>query len=78
MKIGIVGIGVVGSACKFGFELIGHEVLVHDIKLKTSLKDLVNCEIIFLCVPTPNPGLKKFFSCFFVFHQSVQKEDKKK
>ena len=60
MKIGIVGVGVVGSACKFGFEFIGHEVLVHDIKLKTKLQNLINCEIIFLCVPTPG---KKDGSC---------------
>ena len=30
MRIGIVGLGVVGSACKFGFELIGHTVSYHD------------------------------------------------
>ena len=32
MKIGIIGLGVVGSANKYGFEKVGHEVLVHDIK----------------------------------------------
>ena len=28
MNVGIVGVGVVGGACKFGFELIGHNVSV--------------------------------------------------
>ena len=30
MKIGIVGIGVVGNAHKFGFEKLGHDVSFHD------------------------------------------------
>jgi len=55
MKIGIVGLGIVGSACKFGFELIGHEVLVHDINIKGSaIYDLLETEVIFVCVPTPS------------------------
>lgn len=53
MKIGIVGLGVVGSACRQGFELIGHTVNVHDIKMDTHLKDLLDTEIIYVCVPTP-------------------------
>lgn len=53
MKIGIVGLGVVGSACRAGFELIGHTVNVHDIKMDTSLADLLDTEIIYVCVPTP-------------------------
>jgi len=54
VKIGIVGVGVVGSACKFGFELLGHDVSVHDIKLDTKLNDLLDSKVIFLCVPTPS------------------------
>lgn len=54
MKIGIVGLGIIGSACKFGFEKLGHKVLVHDIIMETKLKDLINCEIIYICVPTPS------------------------
>lgn len=55
MKIGIVGSqGIVGSACKFGFEKNGHEVLCHDIVLNTTLKDVISAEIIFICVPTPS------------------------
>ena len=53
MKVGIVGLGVVGTACKFGFELLGHQVLVHDIKLDTSIQDLLEARIVYICVPTP-------------------------
>lgn len=55
MKIGIVGSeGVVGKACKFGFQKNGHEVLSHDLVLGTSIKDVISSEIIFICVPTPS------------------------
>ena len=54
MKIGIVGLGIIGSACKFGFEKLGHTVLVHDIIMETKLNDLIDCEIIYVCVPTPS------------------------
>lgn len=54
MNIGVVGLGIIGSACKFGFEKIGHNVLSHDIVLNTKLSDLINCEIIYVCVPTPS------------------------
>ena len=36
MKIGIIGIGVVGQAIKEGFEYIGHKVSVFDIKKMTN------------------------------------------
>ena len=54
MKIGIIGLGVIGSACKFGFEKLGHKVLGHDITLNTKLSDLLGTEIIYICVPTPS------------------------
>jgi len=54
MIIGVVGLGVVGSANKYGFEKIGHKVIVHDIKYKTNIKDLNKTNIVFLCVPTPS------------------------
>lgn len=54
MKIGIIGLGVVGTANKEGFEYLGHDLIVHDIKLKTSITDILNTEIVFLCVPTPS------------------------
>jgi UDPglucose 6-dehydrogenase len=58
MKIGIVGLGIVGSACKFGFEKLGHEVNFYDKKFKSgergsSIDEVINSEIIFICVPTP-------------------------
>lgn len=57
MNIGIVGIGIIGSACKYGFEKLGHTVLVHDIKLPTKLEDLILSDIIYICVPTPSDYL---------------------
>ena len=53
MKIGIIGLGVVGSACKAGFEKCGYAVKVHDPKLFTNLNDLIDSEIVYICVPTP-------------------------
>ena len=53
MKIGIAGLGVVGSACKSGFERCGYDVSVHDPKFFTNLNDIVNTEIVYICVPTP-------------------------
>ena len=53
-KIGIIGIGVVGEAVKSGLESLGHEVLVHDLRLDTELEDLLETEACFICVPTPS------------------------
>lgn len=52
-KVGIVGVGVVGSACKFGFEKLGHKVSVHDPKFNTKLSDVLDTDVTFLCVPSP-------------------------
>jgi len=52
MKIGIIGTGVVGSAIQEGFSRLGHEVLVHDIKLDTSIEDVLDTELVYLCLPT--------------------------
>lgn len=55
MRIGIVGLGVVGSACKAGMERCGYDVVVHDTRLDgTSLADLLDRELIYVCVPTPS------------------------
>lgn len=54
MKVGIIGLGVVGSANKAGFEKLGHQVLCHDIKLQTNLEDILDSSVVFLCVPTPS------------------------
>lgn len=53
MIIGIVGVGVVGGAVKYGMEKLGHEVKVHDIKWATKLEDLLDTDLCFICVPTP-------------------------
>lgn len=54
MKVGIIGSeGVVGSALKFGFELLGNEVKCHDVKLDTKLQDILDTEVVFVCVPSP-------------------------
>ncbi len=53
MKIGIVGLGIVGSAIKTGFKKLQHHITCHDLKLNTSLTDIVDSEIVFVCVPTP-------------------------
>tara|TARA_B100002019_G_scaffold290492_1_gene308304 strand:- start:10038 stop:10838 length:801 start_codon:yes stop_codon:yes gene_type:complete len=53
MKIGIIGLGAVGTANKNGFEHLGHEVFVHDKMLNTSIQDVFDAEIVFICVPTP-------------------------
>ena len=57
MKIGVVGMGVVGTALAKGFQMKGYEVRCYD-KYKsvdtTSLDNVVNnCKAIFVCVPTP-------------------------
>lgn len=57
MKIGVVGMGVVGTALATGFRMKGYEVRCYD-KYKsgdtTSLDNVVsNCKVIFVCVPTP-------------------------
>ena len=56
MKIGLIGLGMVGNAVKYGFEVKrGHKVTVYDIKLGgTSLENVYkNSEMIFICVSTP-------------------------
>lgn len=53
MNIGIIGLGAVGTANKQGFEHLKHDVSFHDIKLNTKIIDVLETEIVFLCVPTP-------------------------
>ena len=53
MIIGIIGLGVVGSANRYGFKKIGHKVLVHDIKLKTKIENL---DVITSGPVPPNPS----------------------
>ena len=54
MRIGIVGIGVVGRAHKFGFEKLGHDVSFHDTAYDTKITDVLKTEVVYICVPTPS------------------------
>ena len=54
MKIGIIGVGVVGGAVKHGFEKLGHRVVFHDPKLGTTVRDVLSADICYVCVPTPS------------------------
>ena len=53
MKIGIIGIGAVGSAVKYGMEALGHNVKYHDIQYNTKIEDILDTEVCYICVPTP-------------------------
>jgi len=53
MKIGIIGMGAVGSANYSGFSMLGHDLVTHDTKLDTTINEVLDVEIAFLCVPTP-------------------------
>lgn len=53
MIIGIVGLGVVGSANKKGFEDLNHKLVIHDLKMNTKIQDILKSEICFVCVPSP-------------------------
>ena len=52
MEIGLIGHGVVGGAVSFALQKLGYHVKIHDIKLKSSIKDLLDTEVVFVCVPT--------------------------
>jgi UDPglucose 6-dehydrogenase len=54
MKIGVIGLGVVGKAIRHGFTRIGHDVFGYDIALpETKLEDALAGEVVFVCVSTP-------------------------
>jgi UDPglucose 6-dehydrogenase len=53
MNIGIVGLGIVGSAVKYGLERLGHRISSFDIKNGGRLADVADTEIVYLCLPTP-------------------------
>lgn len=53
MRIGIVGLGIVGEAVRQGLARIGHNVSGHDIKIPGSTLDqLLDTEVCFISVPT--------------------------
>lgn len=54
MRIGIIGVGVVGSALRYGFLKTGFDVDLHDIKLPTKIENILETQITYLCLPTPS------------------------
>ena len=54
MKIGIIGLGVLGKAYMKGFTTWGHKVTPYDIKGKFVFEKILNTEICFICVPSPS------------------------
>lgn len=64
MKIGIVGLGVVGRAVYDGLSQIGHDMSCHDTALeKTTIHDVADTELVFLCVPTDTIDSRCDLSC---------------
>jgi len=61
MKIGIIGLGIVGEAIQYGFQkVLGHDVKGYDIKYpKTSIQDVLGTELCFICVPTKADAQKR-------------------
>ena len=54
MNIGVVGLGVIGTAVRDGLAGIGHTLLTHDTKVPGStLAAVMPSELCFICVPTP-------------------------
>ena len=75
MKIGIIGLGYVGTAIKSGFEK-HYKLETYDkydsFKSTVQLSDMVaECEVIFVCVPTP---MNKDGSCHTNIVESVVHE----
>lgn len=56
MKVGVIGLGMVGEAVAYGFERIGHEVIGFDENLERCrhpFNRLHDAKLVFLCLPTP-------------------------
>lgn len=57
MKVGIIGYGIVGKATEITIKrycLTDVEFCLYDIKLDTDFNKLKDCEVIFICLPTPS------------------------
>lgn len=52
MKIGIIGRGTVGDAVYHGLAQVGNDLSHYDIKDQTSIVDVINTDLVFICVPT--------------------------
>ncbi len=67
MKLAIIGSGVVGQATGVGLAMFGNEVVFHDVqkeklnalrkrgfKVSSEIQEAIHdCDVLFLCVPTP-------------------------
>jgi UDPglucose 6-dehydrogenase len=71
MKIGIIGLGIVGGATRDGFQKLGHNISIHDIALDTHIDDILETELCFVCVPTPS---KESGECDTTIVESVVKD----
>lgn len=55
MKIGIIGVGMVGEVVKYGMERLGHDVIAYDTKWAYGRIGMVlDTDLVFVCVPTPS------------------------
>ncbi len=57
MRIGVIGLGMVGEAVAYGLRRIGHDVRGFDVnadKATHSYREILFTELAFICVPTPN------------------------
>ncbi|KAA0008940.1 MAG: UDP-glucose/GDP-mannose dehydrogenase family protein [Thermoplasmata archaeon] len=56
-KIGVIGsMGTVGRVVKHVFSYFYPDVVGYDIKGEGSWRDILDCDILFICVPTPEKG----------------------
>jgi UDPglucose 6-dehydrogenase len=53
MKIGVLGLGVVGNAVYTGFLELGHKMSFYDPAKESKFEDVLDSDICFICVPTP-------------------------
>ena len=44
MRVGVIGWGIVGSACGEGFRILGHSVTHYDPKFNTTVDDVLNTD----------------------------------
>ena len=75
MKIGIIGIGVVGSAifrdfCEKGVDVKGYDKY-KDGGMGT-IEELLDCDIIFLCLPTPYSSFHKEYDKTSIYEVCAQ------
>jgi UDPglucose 6-dehydrogenase len=72
MKIGILGLGVVGNAVYNGFLELGQNLSFYDpVREESKFTDVLDTEVCFLCVPTP-PNSEGFCDTSIV-EESIQK-----